>query len=181
MYISYKKLLFIFCILFILFIMFLLIKDYQYKHMKLEEKPYTNFVTLVKSGAYLEAYKNLYPLILKNDPQAMRLIGDAYSEEYGVNIDLVKARMWYLKSKNMGRDGGELEYKQAMFFLKMKDYGMASEFLQKSAELGYRGAIEKIKNQEFMELNNLNVNPNWKMYWMNFNYQDLYPYHKEIE
>jgi hypothetical protein len=68
-----------------------------------------------------------------------------------------------------------------MGFLKIKDYGMASEFLQKSAKLGNRDAIEKIKNNEFVKLNKLNIDPNWKDYWKRFDYDDLYPYSKEIE
>lgn len=162
-------------------IVFFLIKDDQYKHRKIEEKPYTDFVSLIKSGDYLEAYKNLYPLVLKSDPKALKLIGGAYYEEYGVERDQIKAKIWYKKSENMGRDGGSVEYSQAMGFLKTKDYGMASEFLQKSAELGNRDAIEKIKNEEFVKLNKLNIDPNWKEYWKRFDYEDLYPYRKEMK
>lgn len=181
MNVKYRAIFFIFMLFIISIIVFFLIKDYQFKHRKIEEKPYTDFVSLIKSGDYLEAYKNLYPLVLKNDPKAMKLIGDAYYEEYGVERDLIKAKIWYQKSENMGRNGGGIEYSQAMVFLKIKDYGMASEFLQKSAELGNRDAIEKIKSEEFVKLNKLNIDPNWKEYWKRFDYEDLYPYSREIK
>ena len=181
MYSGYKKILFILSIIVITLTIIFLIKDYEYKRKKNEEKPYTSFISLIKSGDYLKAYTDLYPLILKHDVQAMELIGDAYNEGYGIEIDLIKAKMWYEKSQNMGRDGGELEYNQAIFFLKINDSGMATEFLQKSAERGCRDAIEKIKDEEFIKLNKLNINPNWKKYWGRFKFEELYPYSNKIE
>jgi len=42
-------------------------------------------------------------------------------------------------------------------------------------------AIDILKNDQLLAQNNLIVDKKWSNYWKNFNYDDLYPFEKEIK
>lgn len=167
-------------ILFILLCVILIFFGYRYYLYKsnLESnKPYVRFTSLIKEGEYGKAYSYLYPFVEKNDEKAMQLIAHAYKNKgYGVDIDLIKSNIWEQRSKSHNYMLlGEVEYNQAENFLEKNKYNMASLYFQKSAELGYKEAILKLKDQNFIEKNRISVDRAWKEYWGDFDYDKLYP------
>ncbi|QIO05883.1 hypothetical protein [Acinetobacter shaoyimingii] len=145
-----------------------------------ENEHYTKFVSLIKENKYPEAYGYLYPYVLKNDKKSMKLISKSYTygKAYGVDIDLIKANIWQQRSElESFSELGKVEYNQFLFFLSINKPKMASFFLQKSAELGYKEAIYKIKDEKYVKLNEIIIDE----YWKDFDYSDLYPYCHNIK
>lgn len=58
---------------------------------------------------------------------------------------------------------------------------MASVFLQREAEIGNKDVIFTLKDDKYLQENHLAVDPNWKKYWKDFDYDNLYPFCLEIE
>lgn len=58
---------------------------------------------------------------------------------------------------------------------------MASVFLQREAEIGNKDVIFTLKDDKYPQENHLAVDPNWKKYWKDFDYDNLYPFCLEIE
>ncbi len=146
------------------------------------EKLYHDFIAKIKSNEYVEGFQLLYPLVkAEHDPIAMQWISRAYLGSYGIDMDMIKANIWAERSKVCYHcETGTTEYNQYEQFLKNKEYGMASVFLQKSAEKGNKHAIDTLQNKEFLIKNKLTIDENWVTYWDNFDYDNLYPFEKEI-
>ena len=154
----------------------------EWSKSKNEKTPYDQFlIASGKRGDYLKAFTILYPLVLKKDPKAMELVSESYQYASGVERDLVKANIWLERSKQLGFHTGVEEFEQYKVFLKKKDYGMASVFLERAAEKGNKEAIDILKNDQLLAQNNLIVDKRWSNYWKNFNYEDLYPFEREIK
>lgn len=58
---------------------------------------------------------------------------------------------------------------------------MASVFLQREAKIGNKDAIFTLKDDKYLQENHLAVDPDWKKYWKDFDYDNLYPFCLEIE
>lgn len=172
-----KKLVVFLIIILSVFYIFFYKKTYLDK-----EKIYNSFITNIKDENFFEAYNYLYPLILTRDAETFRLIHEVYTTgKYGLEADLIKAKIWKEREMCLCFDTGEIEYNEYLFFSKKQNYEQTATFLQKSAEKGNKKAILLLKDNNFLEKNHLNIDPNWKQYWHNFDYDNLYPYCQEIE
>lgn len=143
---------------------------------------FTKFIRNIKSENYIKAFSELYPLIRQNNKEAFLLIAEVYqSNSYGIEMDLIKSRIWNERYRIGSYDTGILEYNQYHYFMKKGDLGMASVFLQKSAEKGNKNAIYILKNKEFINKNNLYLDIKWSKYWEQFDYDELYPFCRKIK
>lgn len=150
--------------------------------IKKEKSIHNKFLVSMKSNNNAcQAYFELYPLVMNKDSEAMKLVSDAYSMGFGVPIDLIKSNIWLERSEYRQLNTGIKEFNQYQEFLSKKNFGMASIFLQQAAEKGNMQAISLLKDKKYIEENNLEINKNWAMYWDEFNYEELYPFKKEIE
>lgn len=155
-----------------------LIIFYKYKN---RDTPYSKYLAATKGIDPVKAYKILYPLVLEKDEKAMELIAESYTYAIGIDRDLVKANIWLERSKTRSFETGNEEFFQYKDFMQKHDFGMASIFLQKAAEKGNKDAIMTLKNDRFLMENKLVVDYRWKTYWKNFDYDNLYPFAKEME
>lgn len=172
-----KKLIVCLIILLSVFNIFFYKKTYLDK-----EKIYNSFISNIKDEKFFEAYNYLYPLILTLDTESFRLMHEIYtSGKYGVEADLIKAKIWKEREMCLCFDTGETEYNEYLFFSKKQNYEQAAIFLQKSAEQGNKDAINLLKNEKYLKENKLIVDPRWIKYWRDFDYENLYPYCQEIE
>lgn len=171
----------VFFLLFIVGVCFIGYIEYVYRK-SIKTDVYTEFLTDIKFEEYDNAYKKLYPLIVQKDKKAINLISRAYLGDYGIDMDIIKSNIWKEREGVcLYCETGFKEFKQYQVFLNKKDHGMASVFLQKSAEQGNEQAIMILKDEKFLVQNNLSVEPNWKKYWQDFDYDNLYPYCQKIE
>lgn len=165
-----------------LIILICLVLTFSLNKEKQEEAIYQDFVSKIKGMEYIEGYKILYKLSVQRDKKALLYISRAYLGDYGIDMDIVKSNIWKERSNVcLYCETGHNEFSQFQVFLDKKDYGMASVFLQKAAELGSEKAIKILKDVQFLEKNNLDIEPKWKKYWQNFDYDNLYPFCQEIE
>lgn len=175
---SWRKVIFIFLIILVIFIAGLIIRK---KINEIQYRPYKEYINLLKPEEYYLAYKNLYPLIRNRDDKAINFISDAYLSGDGISKDLIKSNILRGIASTKSFNVGTSEYDQFKIFLDRENYGMASVFLQKSAEKGNKDAINLLKNEKYLKENKLIVDPRWIKYWRDFDYENLYPYCQEIE
>ncbi|MDG6894309.1 hypothetical protein [Volucribacter amazonae] len=143
---------------------------------------FNKFIYNIKSHNYIKAFNEFYPLIRQNNKEAFSLIAEVYqSNSYGIEMDLIKSKIWNERYRVGSFDTGVLEYNQYHHFLKKGDLSMASVFLQKSAEKGNKNAIDILKNKDFINKNSLYVDIRWSKYWEQFDYDELYPFCMKIK
>lgn len=142
---------------------------------------YNDFLVNIKREEYIKAHKIIYPLVLEMDKEALNLISDTYYYGLGVRADIVKANIWKERSQCQCLDTGFTEYKKYDDYLKKGNSEFASVLLQEAAKKGSREAISILKNDEYIKKNRLAIEPNWKKYWIDFDYDNLYPFCQKIE